>query len=138
MAAKPAVSPKYFGVSLQNGPPGQPIEAGQAEQLLHGLFHLPRPRLYIAVYGPQSLFLRHDGLQDLIGRDAGQDLALEMELHRLRRIGMLCAERSYPRRQLFVQLRAPFRELLRGRLTKGRKDVILFSYPPHLTVRKCT
>lgn len=55
-----------------------------------------RKLLDIAVDGLQRLVLRQDGLQRFIGRDARQDLALQMPLLFLAVSGVFCQQRAPP------------------------------------------
>ena len=66
----------------------QMIEPRNLEQLEDGFSHRPRMLRHIAVDGLQRLVLGHDGLQGLVGSDAGQNLAFQVELLFLRRIQM--------------------------------------------------
>ena len=66
----------------------QMIEPRNLEQLEDGFSYRPRMLLHIAVDGLQRLVLGHDGLQGLVGSDAGQNLTFQMELFFFRRVQM--------------------------------------------------
>lgn len=74
----------------------QPVQARNAQQGGKRAVRVFRKLLDIAVDGLQRLVLRQDGLQRFIGRDARQDLALQMPLLFLAVSGVFCQQRAPP------------------------------------------
>ena len=64
------------------------VNARYAHKLLNNTLEPPCAFLHIAVDGLQRLVLGHDGLQGLVGSDAGQNLTFQMELFFFRRVQM--------------------------------------------------
>ena len=105
---------------LREDPRRFPGQAGDAHQGEEELPELPGALLHIAVDCLQGFFLRHDGLQRLIGCDAGQNLVFQMELLFLARRGVICPQGLQTRVEGGIQCGR-----LRGKVPGGRRPEIL-------------